>query len=52
MIRNHARREDELVDRIMYQAGQTWTRPPRSPLEEDDEPDVDIKEAMEGWVRV
>jgi hypothetical protein len=45
-------RETELLDRIMHQANQTWTPPPRPVAQEDDEEDEELKLQLQGWEQV
>jgi hypothetical protein len=41
-------RETELLDRIMYLSGNTWSPPPR-PKQEEEELSEELKAALEGW---
>lgn len=45
-------RESELLDRLMHQAGQTWTRPPLPKVEEEPPTEEEIKRQEEGWKEV
>ena len=45
-------RETELLDRIMYQANQTWTPPPRPVAVEDNEENEELKLKLQGWESV